>query len=254
MRPWQGEANMHEVRETLLELCQKGELVSQAGLFVLPGRESLVPLRHERMRDSVKKIKRLNRVVAYFRHVPFVRAVFVCNTLAWAHTRPESDVDLLVVVRHGHLWSARFFATLPLALLRLRPGEVKESPVCLSFFLSDTALHLGSIRLPDGDPYLWYWVHSLLPVFDPDGLGSSMDLSVSSQTLTESSFIERCFERLESFLLPSEVKFAANTNTRVILSPDMLKFHTNDRRREFREVHRALCAELHLPPFPYETI
>ncbi|MBI2484702.1 hypothetical protein HYW18_00945 [Candidatus Uhrbacteria bacterium] len=258
MDPWTGDASTPAflvVRRELGELCQHGDIITQDGLFALAGYESLFTLREERARDSVQKLRRLNRVVRFLRLLPTLRAIFACNTLAWSHTRPESDLDLLLVVRHGWLWTTRLLATLPLALLRLRPEETKQNPVCLSFFLSEKATHLGSLRLSGGDPYLWYWLHALIPLHDPLRIKEQLDLSLGEKESPASvSSIERICEKFEWVLMPSEIKRIANTDTRVILSRDMLKFHVGDRRLHFREAHRALCEALGLPPFDYENI
>lgn len=241
----------------------RDRVVVRDGRYIFLSDLALPAEHRRRFRDATQKHRALQRALVYLKRVPGVRAIAVCNTLAWMHTRPESDIDLFVIVRDGTIWSSRLLSVSPFALMRARPGERKESPFCLSFFLSDANLSLEGVCLEDGDPYLAQWVRSLVPVYDPDQLfpvfqntnrwadewfpsAVSLDKSshVSSGEGTTSSVgktIERIARRLQQQRFPQVLQTLAQRGSEVVLTDAMLKFHTNDRREQFREAHETLC-------------
>ena len=44
-------------------------------------------------------MKIANRAVEKIRWVPFLRAIFVCNTLAGPGLKEESDIDVFIITR-----------------------------------------------------------------------------------------------------------------------------------------------------------
>ena len=133
------------------------------------------PARQERYRTSFRKWKRARRVSAVLARLPFVRGVFVCNSLSFDASRDESDIDLFIIGTAGHVWLARLFILGCLSLARLRPGERKTraDSICTCFFASTSALDLSSFALPIKrgipDVYLLAWIAHCIPVYD-DGV------------------------------------------------------------------------------------
>ena len=163
--------SLFQVVDTLSTSKELGRvLLERDGTYVLCDMERGAEIRRERFSDALAKRRRLHRVVGYLRYIPFARGVAVCNTMSWMHTRPESDIDLFVIVREGSLWMTRLLAVLPFKLLRARPGEREHDPICFSFFLSDASLNLEALALSKDDPYLAYWTKSVFPIFDRDGV------------------------------------------------------------------------------------
>jgi hypothetical protein len=209
--------------------------------------------------DASRKWKKVKIAARYFRMLPTVRAVFVCNTLAWSNTTQKSDVDLFFVTRPGCLWLTRALAVLPFALLGLRPKPGARDPFCFSFFASEDALDFRGLRLGNPDLYLAQWILSLQPVFDrggvqkkilqenswvrevfPGGQGAVMEEASLPPTPSIPSpvffrFFESFARRLEAPRLPAEIRSMANRDSRVIVTDQILKFHVDDRRVEFFE-------------------
>jgi hypothetical protein len=266
---WLGvKCSLAEVETTLREsLWLRGRLVFQNGYFALGGHsvEVLITTRQERFLDAARKFKKLYRTARYFSIFPFVRAVFACNTLAWHHTAPGSDIDLFIVVEPGTIWLTRLLLVLPFAVFRKRPlnvlapqktippGRIKD-PFCFSFFVTADALSLESLLLPEGDPYMAYWLASLVPIFDRGEIQKrlrgengwlskflpNIDQDSLATIVAKPSFLKtKSFEKLAKFLqlkfLPPQIKTVANLDSRVIISDTILKFHLNDRRVHFRE-------------------
>ena len=244
-------------------------LVQEDGVFYLRGSVSDTNIKRERFRDAVKKMKRLKRAMRYLKLIPMIRGVAVCNTLSWMHTGAGSDIDLFIIVKEGSVWTTRLLAVTPFKVLKLRPGDGKDHPLCFSFFLSDTSLSLESLQCTQNDHYLAYWVQSLIPIFDRDGAFNELKhsntwarniVSLSYENtqhgdrsevreepaLGVPGFVEKVSRRLQRHRFPQVVTQLANRDSRVVVSDAMLKFHTNDRREFFKEQHRALCNELGL--------
>ncbi len=241
------QSSLREVREALQNLSPTKE---EHGLYRLKEGSYGWEERLHRTRFSLSKFRRAQRSARYLSVFPWVRGVAICNTLAWMHTRKESDVDLFVIVREGTIWSTRFLAVLPYVLFRARPEETREDPLCFSFFLSDHALDLSSIALPDGDPYLASWIRSVLPLYDRDGVfGAFRSCNERGKATpgTRSRF-PRVFERVACFLqqrrFPQDIRQLMNTTSAVVVNDRMLKFHTNDRRVLFRDLWNAQWARL----------
>lgn len=244
----------------------KNRLVFENGFFVLRGKEGTVATRHERFLDATRKFKRLRRVAWYLAFLPMVKSLTVCNTLAWMNTKAESDIDLFVGVKPGCLWTARAFAVLPFALLGLRPKAGAIDPLCFSFFASTEVADLRPLRLNNHDVYLASWTRSLVPVADKGVFGDFVQKNDWVSGIFPNSFavrparsrrmktwnahpdlarwMEPLFRRLQQSRLPKELKDLANKDTRVIVRDDMLKFHPNDRRAEFQQSLKDLCAKI----------
>jgi len=224
---------------------------------------ALVVERRTRFLDAARKFKKLRRAMRFVRLVPGVVGVAAGNTLAWWNTRPDSDIDLLVVTRPGTIWLARLLVVTPFALLGKRPGASAVDPFCFSFFVTADALDFSSLRLEGGDPYLAYWMRSLVPVLDRGGVFDQVitdnewvdDLIPNARLprrppLTPppheegkrnggrpssvATILERLAKAIQLRRFPPKIRAIMNVDSRVVVSDHMLKFHENDRRAEYR--------------------
>jgi hypothetical protein len=242
------------------------QLQSTQGFFSLRSAgdiEELVSMRQERFLDAMRKYKKLRLAVKYFSLFPSVESVAVGNTLAWWHTRPDSDIDLFITVRPGTVWVTRFFLVLPFALLGKRPklhedDSSGKDTFCFSFFVASDRLSMQSLSLEENDPYLAYWTVSLVPIFDRTNIFEKFEMEnqwvskflphARSRTLHRKlcsgfkkalplnmSFFERITKKIQMKKLPDQIRHLANTDSRVVINDQMLKFHSNDRRAEYRE-------------------
>jgi len=268
-----GSENKTSLLDVRRELVSSGflsdRLVGQGGFWALAGQpiEKLIKTRHERYLNAVRKYKRLRRATRYLSLIPSVRGVAACNTLAWNHTRAESDIDIFVIVREGSVWTSRLLSVAPFKILKMRPGVGKRDPLCFTFFLSDTNLDLSALQLEGSDPYLAVWGRSIVPVFDRDNvfdqfvqangwLVSNLPNSYQSdkhrQRKVDSdrsswrvpNIFERFAERLQRSKFPEVIQNMANRDSRVVVSDAMLKFHDNDRRAEYRDKLETLVSEV----------
>lgn len=242
------------------------------GMWHLAGRESIIAHHTERSVCIPQKLKKLTRAVKLMPYIPFVRAVFVCNTFAFNSADRDSDIDVFIIVKSGHMWTARMMTTILMSLFRLRRTRrnVKDR-LCLSFYLADRTLNISKFRIKN-DIYLSYWLWTLIPVYDPDQLANSMlranqellspfflnsrhnepILAISFDKQTSKKFLAQFFEIffqgkrgqwLENIVrVPQRRKIMHNPkslvhakDTRVVVNDSVLKFHENDRRSLYRD-------------------
>lgn len=164
-QPWSLEAVLKAVR--LAE--EAGHVSLRDGRVVLRGQESLFLLSHPAFLDAHKKWRTARRVAWWASWIPGVRAVAIGNTLAWEATQPTSDIDVFVIARAGSLWLVRFLCVVPLMVLRARPGVRQRDAIDFTFFVADTQLAFETLCIAPEDPYLTYWIASLVPLVD-DGV------------------------------------------------------------------------------------
>jgi hypothetical protein len=277
-----------DVERSLTAAVRTGRAASSDGFYFLPGRAALVMTRRSRYSLAEGKFARVRRFLSLARFAPFLRAVFVCNTLARSYARPESDIDLFLIAAPGRIWLTRLCVTGLAALMRVRPtDEVSADRICLSFFVTTEALDLKPLAIDD-DVYLAHWLQELCPVYDEAGLirrvsvenrwlkGQLPETRVqapSPRRLVRARLLgmKRAFElfldtvfsdRLEAWAkrrqlawMPPALKAAAGTSdSDVVLSDTVLKFHDRDRRAAIRDAYRAKVRRLLLtPPRHQET-
>jgi len=244
------------------------------GHYSLEGGVGDVGLRQRRYRLAKRKLVRARRAARVFGLLPSVRLVAVCNNLAVANAEDGSDIDLFVVCRPRTLWTTRLVLVGALKLFGLRPSpKIQKDKLCLSFWVSETEMDLSRYALPGGDPYMDYWIATLLPLYDAGGVfekfravnggrrdrrGKSIfqdDSSASAAsfasvpsvpsvpsapTLSEGGRgrIEAIARIIQMRKFPERIRGMANLDSRVVISDDVLKFHVNDRRAAYKEKFR----------------
>jgi hypothetical protein len=221
---------------------------------------------HENFLDSVRKLKKVRTALWFFRLFPSVECVMACNSLAWFSTKPDSDIDLFILVKPKTIWLTRLLLVLPFALLKKRPESRKKDPFCFSFFLTTDHLDIEPFAFKESDPYLAYWIFSLIPLFDrrqifeefiqkniwakvyfPNAQAKAMhkELSISSNSFSFPLFCFWWMEPLAKYIqqkyLPTSLKILANQDTRVVINDTVLKFHADDKRQIFYEKWRKQC-------------
>lgn len=241
------------------------ERVEKDGAFYfLRGRHEILGVRTGHFRESLRKMKLARRAARWISWIPFVKGIAVCNSLGYGNADRESDIDFFILAEPKRLWITRALAVLMTEIVASRPapGKSKDS-ICLSFFAADGKNFL-SLRLPGGDPYFDWWMTGLVPLYEREdafrrwwegnhwvqserpyaSVGkTAFGLRVHSARKIFSLVLRGIFgwdfvERLARFFewrhLPQTLKERTNRTTEIVLQDDVLKFHTSDRRAEYR--------------------
>lgn len=136
--------------------------------FFLLGREEIVEERRKHLVISELKMKIAERAIKKIRCVPFIRAVLVCNSVGSYNADEESDVDFFIISAPGRVWLVRLFTNLLLRFYGLRTySDNTKNKICLSFFVASDHLNLSSLRVADDDIHFAYWLHQMVPLYDP---------------------------------------------------------------------------------------
>lgn len=256
-------------------------LVTPEGFSFLPGRESVLERWQSAVRHIDRKLMIAGRACRILRWVPFVDAVFACNTVAIGNADDDSDIDVLVVVRDRRLWFTRLLVTAVLSIAGLRRhGKKIRDRVCLSFYLTPSAFELSEIAIPQPDIYLAYWLRTLIPLFDPENIFYRLQTAnrwveslvpptaafcaaprirtdATRASLAWRSFWERAWSGAYGDMLERQAKTLQrarmNRNTEsaerrggtgVVVSDTMMKFHEHDRRKQYQDEWRTRCEGL----------
>ncbi len=248
-------------------------MTEQNGYYFLSGREELVETRRCRLLISENKLKIARRAARIVRSVPFLKAIFVCNTVGAEQATEDSDIDFFIVTEKNRIWIARLWVTFLLGLFRLRRVNNRiKNKICLSFYVTADSLNLANLRVVDDDIHFAYWINQMLPLYDPENYYAKF-LQANSWTKKYlpniksekmSSYIfkisesklgrvwKRAWEKMwtgaygdlingeAKKIQISKMKFSGKKIVRgedkgVVISDQILKFHEKDTRLEYRE-------------------
>lgn len=256
---------LEEAVAGLASLRIAGRVGERRGFFFLAGREADVAERLARYDVAEFKFRRARRFVAVARFLPFVRAVFACNTLARSGAAATSDIDLAIIAAPSHVWTSRLFVTGLATLLHLRPLPQRlADTLCLSFYADESALDFEPFRLPD-DESLPRWIADFYPLYDESNIASRifeanswilkvlpnalppraiprrscLPLLLPLKRLVEllTSWLEPLARRFQEVIMPTALKAGGPG---VVLTDHVLKLHVTDRRAEQTRRYRGL--------------
>lgn len=263
---WKVKIDSYLLSEKLEELVDNKILVEKYGYYFLPDRD-IVENRRQHFLESELKLKIARKAVKKISMVPFIKAIFVCNSVAFGTAEQNSDIDFFIVTAKKRLWLVRFLTNIILLIFGLRVGKNKTgNRICLSFYLNEENLDLKNIRVVPEDIYLSFWLATLLPLYDPQRIGKKIIkenrwLSELLPNFPESlsfyikevknggiksffkKILEKTWGKAYGDLMEKQAAEAQKTKLKfsikeqiapnVILDDTMLKFHENDRRREY---------------------
>lgn len=257
--------SLFEVIDTLEQLEKDGRVTSGNGFYFLPGREALIKTRNLRHVIAYRKWRKALRVVRVLRWFPCIRMIAVANTLAYDNADEGSDIDLFIVTKAGRVWTARFFVVLFLQLFGLRPNvNTRRDKICACFFIDESHLDISNLALPgEPDVYLHYWITTLWPLYNPHGVYEQffeankwirknvpnicaiipnmfrrVDATPKLQRIAEWKvrlFSESFYRRMQERRFPNAIQTRLGKDTTVVANDHVLKFHTHDRREEYRK-------------------
>jgi hypothetical protein len=131
------------------------------GFYFLKGKQHLVEKRLEKNKIANNKIKIALGVSKWLRFTPFVRMIAVTGSLAMKNTESFSDLDLLIVLKHGKIFTGRTLVTGMVHLLgRRRYGKKISNRICLNYFITTKSLEINLKDLFSASEYSF-----IFPIF-----------------------------------------------------------------------------------------
>jgi hypothetical protein len=265
--------SISQVINTLEKLTKEGMIKNENGFWQLASSPSHFFNRQQQARWALPKRKRAQKGARLLSYLPFVRFVGLANTMAFdAPRQANSDIDFFIVLGSNRLFIGRLFVTLIVHLFGWRRyGERVHNRLCLSFYITENNLNLEQFSKKD-DPYLRFWVASLVPLFDRGiydrlikaNAWVTKDLPnwqkiyssyINKNKKSLPSIIQRILELLfggawgnwcekvfykfqMKHILPYVADHLNNGTTDVVISEKVVKMHTNDRRVELAAAFR----------------
>jgi hypothetical protein len=139
----------------------KKHLDEYRGFYFLKGRKELVEQRIERNKISEKKFKTIRKICHLIRCVPFVRMIAVTGAVAMKNAGEKSDLDLMVAIKGGRIFTGRILVTGLVHLLGMRRyGKKIANRICLNYFITDKSLEISLKDLFSSSEYSF-----IVPVF-----------------------------------------------------------------------------------------
>lgn len=137
-----------------------------SALYYLFGKEYLVPLRRKNEQLARQRWSTTLHITSALAYVPFIQAVFATGSLALDNTDELSDLDVIIIARHGRIWSVRLFISLLLSLFRVRRTyrDIKApGKICPNHFITDQ-----SLSIPFHSPYTAHLYAATVPLWATD--------------------------------------------------------------------------------------
>lgn len=197
---------------------------------------------------------------------PQIQMVALCNSRAMGDADENSDIDLFIVMKKWNLWTGRFLVTVITSLLGVRRRNTHglqkwtieyvkrtKNKFCLSFFITEEAMNLETIRLQPDDPYLDRWIYTLIPLVNKNTTYEHfMEANWVEPTYSPINPSWRVFymklgsifgflslfeNRIKKLWLPKTLTTYDKLGKPwwVVITDTMLKFHDNDQRRNYRD-------------------
>jgi len=112
----------------------------------------------------------INKFRNIYKNIPFIKEIYLCNSITFNALHPNSDIDIFIVTKKNSLRRWRFFSVLIFFLLGIKRWKNKEKKFCLSFYTTEDNRNLYPICIEKNDIYLSYWLSHLVPLYieDPD--------------------------------------------------------------------------------------
>ncbi len=147
--------SLHDILKTLETSDALKEKIDQRnGLYFFKGRDELVEKRIAMRKINDAKWKRARKIVWWLQLVPHIRMVLGNGSLAVGNTDEESDLDVLIVVRSGRIWTTRFLVTSLTHIMGVRRyGNRVKDRICLNHYVSDSVFTIPFESLYNAETY-----------------------------------------------------------------------------------------------------
>ena len=145
--------------EVLAELEAAGQIASSGDYRHLPGCQENVARRQERARCAEQLWPRAKRAAAVLGSLPFVRGVLITGSLSKNSAMPDDDVDFLLLVQTGRVWSLK---TLTHIARKVMPQPLRE------LFCTNYLLDVDSLSLDQRNLFTAVELCTAIPMYGPE--------------------------------------------------------------------------------------
>ncbi len=123
------------------------------------------------MNKSLREKLIIARRVGYIlQTIPYVRMIGLCNSVALGTASETSDIDIFMIVKAKHIFTARYTAVFWQTIFGLKPYPSKKQSknrISLSLFLSTDALNMDRICKDEYERKKRIeWITNVIPLYD----------------------------------------------------------------------------------------
>jgi len=146
---------LNDVLNVLENSLELSKLINQKnGFYFLKGRQTIIKERIKRYKIADKKWKKAKRAIKLFQIIPFIKMVAISGSLAMNNTKENSDIDLLIIVKSGRIWTCRGIITIFSHLIGMRRhGTLTKDRLCLNHYLTEKSLKIPYKSLYNAQTY-----------------------------------------------------------------------------------------------------
>lgn len=216
--------------------------------------------------DIMKEFKEyINKRWWLYKSIPFIRQIYLCNSISFNALHNESDIDLYIISNSGYLWLARFWSVFFSLFAGIkRDSKGKRKKICLSFYSDEKFCNIYHLR-KTWDKYLSYRLAHCVLLYTDGSLSDNyireqnkellaflpyhpqqqtINLGITLQkwnTLIKKVIMKLSDNKIGKFIqyiiymirmpivLYKKSKLKKHTQEDIIISPTMLKFHGDKR-------------------------
>ncbi len=221
------------------------------GFYFLFGRENILKIRANRYNYSCRKRKKAEQFIRNFKCLPFIKVIALANSIGAHNLRDGSDIDFFIITAPRRIWLTRFIVAGAAKILNRRPtSKNKRDKICLSFYLTTDNLNFDNLKLADSDPYLYYWLRTLVLLYNKNnsyetflaanslGRNPSLIKVCSNETTRKNfffDFLENFLKKIQLKIMSPALKQAMNNSAGVIVNDQVLKLYQSDNRHAYAE-------------------
>lgn len=96
------------------------------------------------VQNRLAKTDKIGKIIC---QLPFVRCVILNGSLASGTHKQESDIDILIIAKDGHVFTARFFVNLLATIFRIKRSKNDSKghagKFCFNYFLTESYLTIN---------------------------------------------------------------------------------------------------------------
>jgi hypothetical protein len=201
---------------------------------------------------------RFLKTAKFFRHLPFIDFVLAAGSMALGNVHPDSDFDVIVGVKPGRIFTARFFCILLFGFLgkrrkKLSHKEAASDKICFNHFITPKSYRLAP-------PHSIYWQElykNLVPIYgskekireffkandwmgeriynddlrhefyEPSPVGKFLEKILSGRL---GDFKEKILKQIQIKRIKNSLKGGLGFEPRLIYNDDELEFHPDTLR------------------------
>ncbi len=157
------EANFHEVEGELARLHLLGVINCKDGLFALEDWDSGVYQANQQ--EIEKRWRKIKKYYWALSSIPFIESISVINSVAMGNADSESDIDFFIITKPNRLYFVRTWVILLFKFLGVYKNRTHTNErFCFGFYITSDALSIKSLLLTEEDPYLTFWLATIIPI------------------------------------------------------------------------------------------